>query len=136
PMRPVGSWRVGESNAPDPPHVGDNTLTIVARDSSGQPMRGSVEVIVSMPAMGSMPYMESRGKVKPAGAGVFRASYGLAMGGEWDLTVQLHPEQGPSAEAQYRLSTSIRGLAFAGGTPPAGGPARSQPGIAVDATDS
>ena len=69
------------------------------------------DVVVSMPAMGSMPYMESRGKVKASGPGVFRASYGLAMGGEWDVTVRLHPEPGAPAESQYRLSTSMRGLA-------------------------
>jgi len=116
----VGVWQLGVANNPDPPHVGDNTITVVARDSSGKPMRGSVDVIVSMAAMGAMPRMESRGKVNPAGAGVYRASYGLSMGGEWDVTVRLRPDNGPPAEAQYRLSTSIRGLAFSGGTPAAG----------------
>ena len=120
PMQKVGVWQVGLANSPDPAHVGDNTITVVARDSSGKPMSGSVEVVVSMPAMGAMPYMESRGKVKPVGAGAFQASYGLSMGGEWDVTVRMHPDHGPPAEAQYRLSTSIRGLAFAGGTPAAG----------------
>ena len=116
PVQRVGVWQVGAANSPEPPHVGDNTITVVARDSSGKPMHGSVEVMVSMPAMGAMPYMESRGKVRPDGPGVFRASYGLAMGGEWDVVVRLQPENGPPAEAQYRLSTSIRGMAFAGGT--------------------
>jgi Cu(I)/Ag(I) efflux system membrane fusion protein len=105
------------ANQPDPAHVGENTLTVVARDSSGAPLRGSVEVVVSMGQMGAMPAMESRGKVKPQSPGVFRASYGLAMGGEWDVTVRLRPERGSGVEARYRLSTSIRGLAFDGGTP-------------------
>src|SRR5437870_4781844 len=120
PMQKVGVWQVGVMNQPDPAHVGDNTLIVVARDSSGKPMHGSVDVIVGMPAMGSMPYMESRGKVKTSGAGVFRATYGLPMGGEWDVGLRLVPESGPPVEAQYRLSTSIRGLAFAGGTPSGG----------------
>lgn len=119
-MQNVGSWRVGVVNDPDPAHVGENTITLVTRDSSGKAMRGSVEVVVTMPAMGSMSAMESRGKVKPAGAGVFRASYGLPMGGEWDVSVRLHPENGPPAEAQYRMSTSIKGLSLVGGTPAPG----------------
>jgi len=119
-LHEVGVWRIGATNSPDPPHIGDNTITVVVRDSAGRPMPGAVDVVVSMPAMGAMPYMESRGKVKPAGAGVFRASYGLSMGGEWDVTVRVRPKDGPPAEAQYRLSTSIRGLSFAGGTPAAG----------------
>jgi len=117
PMQNVGAWRVGVSNVPDPPRIGNNTLTIVVRDPSGKPLRGSVDVMVAMEAMGTMPRMESRGKVKAAGAGVFHASYGLAMGGEWDVTVQLRPDDGAGAEAQYRLSTSVQGLALVEGTP-------------------
>lgn len=125
----VGAWQVGAANTPDPAKVGDNTITVVARDSSGTPMRGSIEVIVSMPQMGAMPYMESRGQVTPAGPGVFRATYGLAMAGDWDVAVRLRPESGPPAEAFYRLSTSMRGLAFASGTPPAGAASGSTPSV-------
>ena len=46
PMQKVGVWQVGVMNQPDPAHVGDNTLIVVARDSSGKPMHGSVDVIV------------------------------------------------------------------------------------------
>jgi membrane fusion protein, copper/silver efflux system len=120
-MHGVGEWQVGVANDPDPPHAGENTITVVARDSSGKPMHGSLDLVVSMPAMGAMPYMESRGSVKPGGSDTFRASYGLAMGGEWDVTVRLRPDDGPVAEAQYRLSTSIPGLAWVGGTPARGG---------------
>jgi Cu(I)/Ag(I) efflux system membrane fusion protein len=120
PMREVGAWQIGVASAPDPPRVGDNAITVVARDSSGKPMHGSIEVVVSMPRMGTMPYMESRGNAKPKGPGVFLVSYGLPMVGEWDMTVRLRPDNGSPAEAHYRLSTSIRGLAFAGGTPAAG----------------
>src|SRR5436309_885526 len=111
PVERVGVWQVAVANAPDPARLGDNTLIIAARDSTGRPMRGSVEVIVSMAAMGAMPYMESKGKATPAGPGAWRAQYGLAMNGEWDATIRLLPEQGPAAEAQYRLSTSVKGVA-------------------------
>ena len=120
PVQDVGAWQIGLANTPDPPRVGDNAMTVFARDSSGKPMRGSVDAVVSMPQMGTMPYMEIRGKSKPKGPGVFSVSYSLPMGGEWDVTVRLRPDKGPPAEARYRLSTSIRGLSFSGGTPAAG----------------
>jgi Cu(I)/Ag(I) efflux system membrane fusion protein len=118
PFERVGIWQIAVASSPDPARVGDNTFVIAARDSTGRPMRGSIEAIVSMPAMGTMPYMESRAKVKPAGGGTWRAEYGLSMSGEWDVSIRLHPEQGPPAEAQYRLSTSLEGVAFASGTAP------------------
>lgn len=130
----VGPWKVASSNSPNPAHVGDNTITVAVQDSLGKPMHGSVELAVSMPAMGAMPYMESRAKVSPAGAGTFRANYGLSMNGEWDVTVRLLPESGSPVEAQYRLSTSIRGLSFVGGTPAAGGGSAPMPtGMAMPA---
>jgi Cu(I)/Ag(I) efflux system membrane fusion protein len=132
-MQEVGAWRIGVANTPDPARVGDNAITVVARDASGKAMEGSLEVAVSMPQMGAMPYMESRGKSKPKGPGVFLASYRLPVGGEWDVIVRLRPDNGPPAEAHYRLSTSIRGLSFAGGTPAAGSWATSSPGPSVPA---
>ena len=117
PMQNVGPWSVGAGSVPDPPRVGDNTIVVVVRDASGKPMRGSVDVMVSMAAMGSMVRMESRGKVSASGPGVYRASYGIAMGGEWDVEIHLRPDSGPPAEARYRISTSIPGLSFVGGTP-------------------
>jgi Cu(I)/Ag(I) efflux system membrane fusion protein len=132
-MQEVGAWRIGVANTPDPARVGDNAITVVARDASGKAMEGSLEVVVSMPQMGAMPYMESRGKSKPKGPGVFLASYRLPVGGEWDVIVRLRPDNGPPAEAHYRLSTSIRGLSFAGGTPAAGSWATSSPGPSVPA---
>ncbi|PYP39977.1 MAG: efflux RND transporter periplasmic adaptor subunit [Gemmatimonadetes bacterium] len=121
PLQPVGGLQVGVANTPDPPHSGDNALIIVVRDAAGKAVRGAaVDAVVSMPAMGAMPYMESRGKVKEVKPGVYRAEYGLAMNGEWDVNVRVRPKGGAAVEAAYRLSTSTPGLAFAGGTPSAG----------------
>ena len=136
PMQDVGAWQIGVANTPDPPRVGDDAITVVVHDSSGKPMHGSVEVVVSMPQMGTMPYMESRGKGKLRGPGVFLVSYGLPMGGEWDVTVRLHPDKGPPAEAHYRLSTSIRGLSLSGGTPAAGSGAPGSGGMPPAPSDS
>ena len=121
PLQPIGNLQVGVSNTPDPPHSGDNALTIVVRDAAGKPVHGAaVDAVVSMPAMGAMPRMESRGKVREVGSGVYRAEYGLAMNGEWDVNVRVRPKSGAAAEGAFRLSTSTPGLAFAGGTPAAG----------------
>ena len=101
------------------------TPFLIVRDAAGKPARGAaLDAIVSMPAMGAMPYMESRGKVKEVKAGVYRAEYGLAMNGEWDVNVRVRPKDGAAVEAAYRLSTSTPGLAFASGTPAVG---RDQP---------
>jgi Cu(I)/Ag(I) efflux system membrane fusion protein len=121
PLQPIGGLQIGVSNTPDPPHSGDNALTIVVRDAAGKPVHGAaVDAVVSMPGMGAMPRMESRGKVQEVSSGVYRAEYGLAMNGEWDVNVRVRPKSGAAAEAAFRLSTSTRGLAFASGTPAAG----------------
>jgi Cu(I)/Ag(I) efflux system membrane fusion protein len=121
PLQPVGDLQVGVSNTPDPPHTGDNTLTIVVRDAAGKAVHGAaVDAGVSMAAMGAMPRMESRGKVKEKHPGVYQAEYSLAMNGEWDVNVRVRPKSGTAAEAAFRLSTSTPGLAFVGGTPMAG----------------
>jgi len=129
----VGVWRIAVANSPDPAHVGSNTLVISARDSTGGPLRGNIEALVSMPAMGAMPRMESRGIVTPAGGGTWRARYGLPMNGEWDVTIRLLPTSGPPADAQYRISTSVTGVSFSGGTA-ANTPASTPGGLAISAT--
>ncbi len=120
PMETVGPYRVGAHNAPDPPRVGDNTMTVIVRDAEGRPEKSAeVRVVVSMAAMGTMPYMESRGETKEVQPGVYRSDYGLSMTGEWDVAIHIRPKAGPAADASYRLSTTLKGLTFAGGTPAA-----------------
>jgi len=117
----VGALQVVVASAPDPPRQGDNALTIRVRDADGKPVHGAVvSAVVSMAAMGAMPAMESRGKVRETQPGTYRAEYGLAMNGEWDVAIRIQPKTGPPAEAAYRLSTTT-GLSFTSGTPTAGG---------------
>ncbi|MBI4346069.1 MAG: FixH family protein [Elusimicrobia bacterium] len=102
--------------------MGDNRLRITLRDQAGAPVRGAdVEIIVAMPAMGAMPRMESRGVLREPEPGIYEAKYGLAMAGEWDVDIAIRARDGATARAAYRLSTSLKEIAFAGGTPPAGG---------------
>jgi Cu(I)/Ag(I) efflux system membrane fusion protein len=121
-LTPVGPFRVGVRNRPLPPSVGDNTFIVTLRDSAGAAVPGAdVGVLVVMEAMGQMPRMESRGEVKEVRPGVYEAKYGLAMSGEWDLSLRLKSREGVEAIANYRLSTSLKEVTFAGGTPPVGG---------------
>lgn len=116
PLQPLGDLQVGLANAPDPPRAGKNEVTIVVKDASGAPVRGAtIDPRFVMEAMGSMPRMESRGAVKETGPGVYRANYGIAMAGEWDVHVVVSAPGHAPASGDWRLSTSVPGLSFAGG---------------------
>jgi len=120
----VGPFRVSIVNRPDRPIVGDNTFTVTVHDSAGEPVRGaSVNVIVSMPSMGAMPRMESRGEFRETKAGTYEAKYGVQMQGDWDVALSIRAPDGRQAEAIYRLSTNTSDIAYVSGTPPAGGQA-------------
>jgi len=113
----LGTLRVGLFNAPDPPRSGENLLVAIVRDAEGRPLRGAtLEARIVMEAMGSMPRMESRGAFEETGPGVYRAHYGLAMAGDWDLSLRVTPKGETPLRADYRLSTTTTGLAFASGT--------------------
>ncbi len=119
----VGPFRVSVRNRPANPSVGDNLLEIAIRDTSGAPVRGAmVDVIISMEAMGAMPRMESRGEVHEASGGVYEAKYGIGMAGEWDAGIRIRHPSG-TAEASYRVSTTLKRVSFSGGTPAIGSPA-------------
>jgi Cu(I)/Ag(I) efflux system membrane fusion protein len=96
--------------------VGDNTLVVTLRDSTGAPARGAaIDMLAVMEAMGQMPRMESRGEVRETGPGVYEAKYGLSMSGEWDLRLRIRDAGGTAVEADYRISTTLTDIAYAGG---------------------
>src|SRR5437868_6064702 len=131
-MTEAGPFRLDVRNRPETPTVGDNTVLIALPDTLGRPVQGAhVETAIVMEAMGAMPRMESRGVVKEASPGRYEASYGIPMAGEWDLHLRIRHESG-AAEAEYRLSTSLKGVAFTGGTPPARGQTSVASGVAAD----
>jgi Cu(I)/Ag(I) efflux system membrane fusion protein len=121
PMQDVGAYRIGLVNSPDPPRPGENQLTVMVKDRDGRAVTdASVDARFTMEAMGSMPRMESRGKLESSKGGVYRARYGLSMAGEWDVVVKVAPKNGEPVRADYRLSTSTRGLAPVSATPVVG----------------
>ena len=130
----AGPFRISIRNRPEIPSVGDNTLTITVQDTLGKPVAGArLEAQIVMAAMGAMPRMESRGEVREGAPGRYEAKYQLQMAGEWGLHVRIQ-DAGGMAEAEYRLSTSLKGATFLGGTPPlrAGSPGAGAPIAATD----
>jgi len=124
----VGAYQISVANRPARPIVGDNTLVIGVRDAAGRPVAGaSVEVMASMPAMGAMPRMESRGEVKEVGPGRYESRYGLAMNGDWTVELKMSAPGAAVAFATYRVSTSSGDIQFESGTPAPGGRAASEP---------
>src|SRR5678816_876750 len=76
-MEDVGSYRLGLISIPAPPRTGENTLLLVVRDRRGNPVKNAkLEARFVMEAMGAMPRMESRGRIKEAGGGAYRVRYG------------------------------------------------------------
>jgi len=131
-MNETGPFRIRVRNRPETPSVGDNTLLITIQDTLRRPVTGAhIETRIVMPAMGAMPRMEGRGVVHEAAPGEYEANYGLAMAGEWDLAIRISHTTG-AAEADYRLSTSLKGASFTGGTPPSGEAAALSSGVSAD----
>ena len=122
-MQTAGALQVGAFTTPNPPTTGETVLTVVLRDAQGKPVRrATVETIVSMPAMGAMPYMESRGVFRELAPGVYQARIGLAMAGDWDVRIRTAPREGAPNESHWRLSTNAKGVSFVEGD---GAPAAS-----------
>jgi len=112
----VGPYAVAVRNEPSPPRTGENALVVTVEDAKGAPVRGArIETVVFMPAMGAMPYMESRGRVSETAPGRYRVAYGLSMAGEWDVVLRIAAPGAESAEGRWRLSTRLPEVAFAGG---------------------
>ena len=81
PMQSIGRLQIGVANTPDPPHTGDNALTIIVRDAAGKPMHGTaVDAVVSMPAIPAIPDMPPAGWSRPTdGVPLANASPGVLV---------------------------------------------------------
>lgn len=95
---------------PNPPDVGDNTLEILLTDEKNQPIENAVlDLIVSMPAMGSMPHMEEKAIIKPVAQGRYLAEYAISMGGSWEVSLTIKKDS-LTETLNYSLTTQIPGL--------------------------
>jgi Cu(I)/Ag(I) efflux system membrane fusion protein len=112
----VGGYSLSVENRPKRPIVGDNTLVVAVRDSMGRPVEAAnMRIVVTMPAMGAMPGMESRGVGRETRPGLYEVAYGIAMAGEWTLHLSVGKAGGES-QAQFRLSTTTPKIEFLGST--------------------
>lgn len=118
---------------PSPPRVGENALVVRVSDTAGRPVDGAqVDAVATMPAMGAMPAMESRGRMTPAGAGSYRVRYGLSMAGDWDVHLRVAAPGRAPVEGDWRISTMHAGIAWAGADS-AGAGAAADGAITLDA---
>jgi Cu(I)/Ag(I) efflux system membrane fusion protein/cobalt-zinc-cadmium efflux system membrane fusion protein len=94
------------ASTPDPPRVGDTTFEVRVRDASGRPVTAAdVSVVLFMPAMPSMnmPAMRNETTLAPAGAGVYRGTGQVLMGGRWDVTVTVSRNGARLGGGQFAL---------------------------------
>ena len=100
---------------PNPPESGENRLLIVLNDEAGKPVTDAkINVLLFMPAMGTMPRMEERAVVEEKGDGNYLADFSLAMGGSWEIVSTI--EKGTQKETYYgSLTTGIPGVTSKGG---------------------
>src|SRR3954464_1760058 len=129
--KPEGALHAGDllvrlALDPDPPRAGENVLHLDIRDAEGKPVEGArVDLVYDMPAMGAMPEMKGNGEAKAVGGGKYDVSYGLAMLGDWYVTVAIEAPGHPPAELQIKISPPRNGYSVqsrGGGTARESGP--------------
>jgi membrane fusion protein, copper/silver efflux system len=114
--RQAGALRVSVAPRPETPRLAENRMLLWVRDAAGRPVKGAtVQLVASMPAMGSMPRMESRARVVETGPGAYQATYSIDMTGSWDLDLTLSSPGAPPQTLALRVNTGTRGVEFTGG---------------------
>jgi len=112
----AGPFQLGIELDPETPHVGNNTLTLVLLDSSGQPVSGAViKAVAEMPAMGAMPAMQAPADISEIEPGLYRGTFEPSMEGSWPLTLRISKEGVGSTRASFDLATGRKGLQPASG---------------------
>ena len=76
----------------NPPIVGDNNISMIIKDASGQHVRDAqVKVEYSMPPMPGMPPMNYKTDAVQKGD-EYKATLGLSMPGSWNIVVKITRE--------------------------------------------
>lgn len=95
---------------PNPPTSGENSFVLTLTDEKGTPVAGAtVEALIFMPAMGSMPRMEARGKTVEKAPGRYLISYPIPMDGTWEVALAVKTGQ-EARTLNYSLTTGVKGL--------------------------
>jgi len=86
--------------SPDPPVVGDNTLTLSITDLVGQPV--TANVTWSLTRVGNAKVVAS-GEARPAGAGEYRNAVRLPDAGPWQVAYRIRRKGQADQFAYYRF---------------------------------
>lgn len=99
----VGSLAVLVSTAPDRAKLGENTLRIQVKDSTGKPV---TDAVVSLDYTMDMPGMLiDKTEAKYVGGGVYEAAVRFVMAGPWGVTVSI--QRHGEAEVRERFTVSV-----------------------------
>jgi Cu(I)/Ag(I) efflux system membrane fusion protein/cobalt-zinc-cadmium efflux system membrane fusion protein len=91
---------------PDPPHVGENTLVVSLKDSTGQPLADAdVKVVLFMPPMPTMnmPAARSEATLVASGGGLYRGAAEMMIPGRWTVTVNVVRAGTPLGARQFAV---------------------------------
>ncbi len=94
---------------PNPPDEGENRLEVSISDEKGPIEKAKIEVKFSMPEMGTMPSMQSTGKITELGKGKYQVDYNLDMGGSWEMSLNFK-EGDKTKSFLYNITTGVPGL--------------------------
>ncbi|MBL4714142.1 MAG: efflux RND transporter periplasmic adaptor subunit [Alcanivorax sp.] len=112
----AGPFQLGIDIEPGTPQVGENILTLVLLDDSGEPVSGAaIKAVAEMPAMGAMPAMQAPADMQEIDPGRYRGAFEPSMEGSWPLTLRISKEDVGAARASFDLATGRKGLQPAGG---------------------
>lgn len=93
---------------PDPPSEGANALRIELTDDGRPVTDAQLSLLAFMPAMGTMPRMESPARITPSGKG-YNARFDIAMSGTWELTLTVD-RAGKQSILRYSVTTGVPGV--------------------------
>ena len=111
-----GPFQLGVEIDPKTPRVGENDLTLVLLDDSGEPVSGAaIKAVAEMPAMGAMPAMQAPADMQEIEPGLYQGTFEPSMDGSWPLTLQISKEGVGSSRANFDLAVGRKGLQPAGG---------------------
>lgn len=110
-----GPFTVAVRPKPNPPIVGENQLHIEVRHEDAPVTGAQVEMKAFMPAMGTMPYMESIAQVRERDPGHYVADYSLAMAGTWNIDLSVKKSGVGSARFNLQVAPPQPGIFAADG---------------------
>jgi Cu(I)/Ag(I) efflux system membrane fusion protein len=96
---------------PATPRVGTNALQLELRRADGTPIEAAaIEASVRMPAMGAMSAMGGPVVLSPIGPGRHRGEFELAMGGAWQVALEVRIADRAPLRAEGSLTVGTAGL--------------------------